>query len=112
MQSIIGAYGVCMHAETSTRVPTSAESGLEPRRLLGVDAVAHTLSITRREVYKRLAAGDLESVKIGRRRLILAASLDDYITRLRETHPPTPGVPEPRPRPNPPTGPGRASQAA
>lgn len=48
----------------------------ETARLLG--------KITEREVYNRIAAGDLESVNIGRRRFVVHESLDRYVARLRE----------------------------
>lgn len=103
-----------MHGQITAQ---HATHGDEPRRLLSVDAVAHALSLGRREVYRRLDEGDMESVWIGRRRLVPADSVDAFVARLRAeaagragTHPPTPGVPdEPRPRPDPPTGPGRVT---
>lgn len=47
----------------------------ETARLLG--------GITDREVYNRIAAGDLESVNIGRRRFVVHESLNGYVDRLR-----------------------------
>lgn len=70
-----------MHGETTTDIAMSGEKAR--RRLLSVDQVAHTLSIGRRQVYRLLDAGRLESVWIGRRRLVLATSVDAYVEQLR-----------------------------
>ncbi|WP_369053888.1 DNA-binding protein [Kineococcus terrestris] len=37
--------------------------------------------------YKLLSEGQLRTVKLGRRRFVLAASVQDYITRLQEQPP-------------------------
>lgn len=55
--------------------PPYFHSITETARLLG--------GISDREVYNRIAAGDLESVKQGRRRFVVHESLEDYIKRLR-----------------------------
>ena len=57
----------------------------EPRRLIDLPTTARILGkITTREVEKRIADGDLESVKLGRRRLVVVESVDAYVSRLRE----------------------------
>jgi len=57
----------------------------EPARLLDKRVAARLLgNITVREVENRVADGDLEQVKLGRRALIVAESLDAYVARLRE----------------------------
>ena len=42
-----------------------------------------TLSIGRTLLYQLMDAGELETVKIGRRRLVVASSIDAYIEKLR-----------------------------
>src|SRR5690606_15609299 len=60
---------VSMHRQTA---PDNATHGGEPR-LLSVDDVGRTLGgITRRYVYRMIESGELESVKLGRRRLVPA----------------------------------------
>lgn len=72
---------LCMRAEKDPRVPVQTE----PPRFVSVDEAGRLLGgITRREVYKRLAAGDLKSVKLGRRRLVTVASLDAYAQQLEQ----------------------------
>jgi Helix-turn-helix domain len=39
--------------------------------------------VSRSELYEMFARGDLETVKIGRRRMVLVSSIDAYIDRLR-----------------------------
>ena len=58
-------------------------TGLDPRRLLTTEETARRLSIGRTLVYRLMASGDLESVRIGRLRRIPAVALDDDVDRLR-----------------------------
>jgi len=61
-------------------------------RLLSVDDVSRTLGgITRRQVYRMLATGELESVKLGRRRLVPADAVEALINRLRNSSKQPPG---------------------
>lgn len=46
------------------------------------DVIART-SLGRSKIYELLASGELGSVKVGRRRLIPAASLDEFVEHLR-----------------------------
>jgi excisionase family DNA binding protein len=48
----------------------------------GVDEAFRQLSIGRTQGYELLRSGEIESVKIGRRRLVPAASLNAYLDRL------------------------------
>ena len=41
------------------------------------------LDIGKTKLYELIAAGELETVHIGRRTLVLQTSIDDLITRLR-----------------------------
>lgn len=52
------------------------------KRAYSVDEACSTLSIGRTALFDLLRRSEITSVKIGRRRLIPAASLDDYLTRL------------------------------
>ncbi|WP_353107748.1 helix-turn-helix domain-containing protein [Gordonia sp. (in: high G+C Gram-positive bacteria)] len=45
---------------------------------------AKKLGISRATIYNLLAAGEIKSIKIGRRRFITDDALDAYITRLEE----------------------------
>lgn len=49
------------------------------------DEVAGMLRISRTEVYRLWRAGDLESIAIGRLRRFPAASVREYVERLRDT---------------------------
>ncbi len=51
----------------------------QPDRLLSVDEAASALGLGRSLVYAEIGAGRLRSVKCGRRRLIPAAAISDYI---------------------------------
>lgn len=48
-----------------------------------VGGVTERLSCGRSTVYKLIEAGELETVSIGRRRLVVAESVDQYVARLR-----------------------------
>ena len=50
-----------------------------PDRLLSVDEVAEALNLGRSAVYLELAAGRIRSIKVGRRRLIPAAALAEFV---------------------------------
>jgi len=54
------------------------------RRLASIPGTTEILGgISRSRVYELLAAGELEAVKIGSRRLVVVASIDAYVERLR-----------------------------
>lgn len=75
---------ISMHGQDTAVVATSGDEESEPQLLLSVDAAARILGgITRREVYRRLDDEDLEGVWIGRRRMVVRASVDAYVERLR-----------------------------
>ncbi len=48
-----------------------------------VPGTTDRLSCGRTTVYKLIEAGELETVNIGRRRLVVAESVDRYVERLR-----------------------------
>jgi excisionase family DNA binding protein len=52
-----------------------------PDRLLSVDEAATMLGIGRSALYGELGAGRLTSLKIGRRRVVSASAVRDYIDR-------------------------------
>ena len=51
--------------------------------LLTPQEAARRLSLARSTVYQLVLTGELESIKIGRSRRVLASSLADYVERLR-----------------------------
>ena len=57
------------------------------RRLLSIDESAIYLSLSKRELYNMLAAGELPAVKHGRRTLLDIQSLNEWIEHAKkETH--------------------------
>lgn len=59
----------------------------EPARLVSVEDAARMLAkITTRHVYNLFDDGELETVKVGRRRCVVVASIDAYVERLREVN--------------------------
>ena len=61
------------------RAELATEARPAPDRLLSVDEAAAGLGIGRSVLYGEMGAGRLRSVKVGRRRLIPAASIAEYI---------------------------------
>lgn len=60
--------------------------GVEPRRLLySIADAAVQLSVSERTADRLIRDGEIESVKIGRRRLIPHDALENYVQRLRRT---------------------------
>lgn len=74
-------------SETSTLGAVTVITGIddEPAVLLSIKEAARLLSITTREVYHRLEAGDLIGVHLGRRHLVQRASLDAFVQKLIAT---------------------------
>lgn len=62
------------------------ESEVSEPRLVSVERAQHLLGdVTYRQIGLMLKRGELRSCKVGRRRMIEAASIDEYIdARLRE----------------------------
>ncbi len=54
--------------------------------LLTVAGTCQKLSLGRTKVYELIDGHEIEAVKIGAKRLITAASVDDYVGRLCEQH--------------------------
>lgn len=50
-----------------------------PDRLLSIDEAAATLGIGRTRLYREVGAGQLRTVKVGRRRLVPAGAIAGYI---------------------------------
>lgn len=76
-----------MHGDNDRNIPVSGDDATDvevPIRLLSLDDAAVSLGrITTRELRKRLDAGDIRCVYIGRRRLVPLAEIDAYIERLQ-----------------------------
>lgn len=53
-----------------------------PDRLLSIDEAAAMLGIGRTALYGELQAGTVRSVKVGRRRLVSAAAIGEYIAAI------------------------------
>jgi excisionase family DNA binding protein len=60
-------------------VQAEAQRPAAPDRLLSVDAAAAMCGVGRTFFYRELQAGRCRSTKVGRRRLIAASALSDYI---------------------------------
>lgn len=67
--------------------PQRPERGPAPtghrRLLLRPEEAAQVLGIGRSTLYELMAAGEVESVRIGKSRRIPIAALEDYVERLR-----------------------------
>lgn len=53
-----------------------------PPLALGIDDAARAIGVARSALYEIAARGEIESFKLGRRRLILVKVLDAYISRI------------------------------
>lgn len=58
---------------------------VEPQPLcVRVSVAMRLLGIGKTKLYELIATGDLETIRIGRRTLIMQASIDSFVARLRE----------------------------
>ena len=53
-----------------------------PAIALGIDEAARVIGVARSTLYEIAARGEIESFKLGRRRLILVKNLDAYINKV------------------------------
>lgn len=58
------------------------------RAAYSVPDTAHRLNVSRSQVYRLLKSGDLKSIKIGARRLILPSSIRELLERSAVTRQP------------------------
>jgi len=57
---------------------------MDNKLLLSAAACAEALSIGRTKVFELMASGELESFTIGRRRVVPADALEDFVQRQRQ----------------------------
>jgi excisionase family DNA binding protein len=70
-----------------TRVPSTsgpADQWAQPEHLLSIKEAASLLNIARATVYLHIQQGDLRSLKLGRRRLIPASAVTDFIACMKD----------------------------
>ena len=60
----------------------AAEPTDQAPKLYGVEEVMKLLNVGRTKVYDEMDSGRLRSVKLGRRRLVSAAALNDFVEQL------------------------------
>ncbi len=60
---------------------------MENKLLLSAEEAASRLGVGRTTIFELLAAGDLQSLKIGRRRLIPVAALAAFVQRMSTAEP-------------------------
>ena len=69
-------------AVSPSQTSSEATSG---KLLLKINDAAELLSLSRTNLYKLLMNGELESIKIGRSRLIPTDALESFVNRYRTT---------------------------
>jgi len=57
----------------------------EKRLAIGLDEAAHRIGVSRRHIEMRVQAGELRTFKLGRRRMMEVAELEDFIRRQAAT---------------------------
>jgi excisionase family DNA binding protein len=79
---------LCAAVVAIVRRELSAIAGSDqsvPVRLLAVDDVADRLGVGRSRLYQELSAGRIQSIKVGRRRLIPESALYEYVRSMDAT---------------------------
>jgi len=59
--------------------------GVDTPVMISVEGAAALLGIGRTLAYQLVLTQELRSVKVGRRRLVIRASIEEYVGRLEET---------------------------
>jgi excisionase family DNA binding protein len=72
LEAALAELAAAIREEVATAAPAAAPG---PDRLLSIDEAADVLGIGRSRLYAELAAGQLRSVKIGRRRLVPSSAI-------------------------------------
>jgi excisionase family DNA binding protein len=76
VQAAACALAAAIIAAVTARVPAVSN---EPERLWDIKSASTLLGIGRSALYAEIAAGRLQSVKVGRRRLIASGAISRYI---------------------------------
>lgn len=77
-------YATTTADDVGPPVPNMTASVASPQILLSVPEAARALGIARSSVYVLMDRHELTSVSIGRRRLLPARALEEYVERLVE----------------------------
>lgn len=72
-----------MHVSTPPLSAGSAAESAPPLGLLAVPGAARWLGIGRTTFYRLVSRGEIQTVQIGKRRLVAVADLEAYVARLR-----------------------------
>lgn len=72
----------CMLATIDERTPHQEELLAVDKRCLSVDETATAVGLGRTKIYELINEGKLKSVKVGRRRLVPAAAVDEFLETL------------------------------
>lgn len=76
-------YGISMRGDQFPDIPLLGDEDDGP--LVSVERAAHMLGgITRREITNMRIRGEIETVKLGRRRMVVTESIYELVKRLRE----------------------------
>jgi excisionase family DNA binding protein len=79
LDAALAELASAIRAEVRAELDTVARS---PGRLLSIDEAAATLGLGRSLLYAEIAAGRIRSVKVGRRRLIPAGAIAEFVERV------------------------------
>jgi excisionase family DNA binding protein len=71
-----------MFAAVDERAPHQEELLAVDKRCLSVDETATAVGLGRTKIYELINEGKLKSVKVGRRRLVPAAAVDEFLENL------------------------------
>ncbi|MGH3829217.1 MAG: excisionase family DNA-binding protein [Pseudonocardiaceae bacterium] len=80
--ALLARLGQLMSQEQRNEVPQQPTRSLPERVLLTAEEAAEQLGIGRTLMYKLIANGEIESIRIGRLRRVPTAAIKDYATRL------------------------------
>lgn len=81
--ALLAQLAVIMSGQSDTPDKPPVSRPMPARVLLTVEEAAEQLGIGRTLLYKLIADGEIESIRIGRLRRVPTAAIQDYTRRLR-----------------------------
>ncbi len=78
IRAAAGAFADAIVTAVRAELAKQPSSGAAPERLFSIDEAAAALQVARSTLYQLIGAGELRTIKVGRRRLVPASSIAGF----------------------------------